>query len=260
MATMVAMASTGVVGAPLAANQLSSSAAFGASQGQFAPLRNVNVSGGRVVAVTAKYTEEEGSSARQVMSSVLAAGLALTIAGSAFAASGPGGMGGERTQKKANKLLQGADELIKKDSPQRFGPPQGFGFGTDDSDRSSQQAGSGAIKGLQDAGSAAVSGGRDKLASNLTTAKRRIDGIFGLGKGMANDVVATAQGKVDEATQGAKKSVFGGPPKINMSSSVGSAAGDVKSKADEAAANAKGASGGFFGKIQQKGRALQGKN
>jgi len=157
-------------------------------------------------------------------------------------------------------LLQGADELIKKDSPQRFGPQQGFGFGNDNSDSSSRQAGSGAVQGLQDAGSAQVSSGRDKLASNLATAKRRIDGIWGQGKGLANDVVATAQGKVDEATQGAKKSFFGSAPKINMGSSVGSAAGDVKSKADEAAASAKGASGGFFGKIKQQGRALQGKN
>lgn len=260
MATMVAMASVSAVGAPVAANQLSSSAAFGASQGQFAPLRNVNVSGSRVVAVTAKYAEEEGSSARQVMSSVLAAGLALTIAGSAFAASGPGGTGAQRTQRKANELLQGADELIKNDSPQRFGPQQGLGFGSDDSDRFSRQAGSGAVQGLQDAGSAQVSSGRDKLASNLASTKRRIDGIWGQGKGMANDVVATAQGKADEITQGARKSFFGAAPKINMGSSVGSAAGDVKSKADEAAASAKGASGGFFGKIKQQGRALQGKN
>lgn len=257
MAAMATMASVSVVGAPLAANQLSSSAAFGASQGQFAPLRNVNVNGGRVVAVTAKYAEEEGSSARQVMSSVLAAGLALTIAGSAFAAAGPGVSGAKRTQNKANELLQGADELIKNDSPQRFGPLQGLGFGNDDSDRLSQQAGSGAVQGLQDAGSAQVSSGRDKLASNLATTKRRIDGIWGQGKGLANDVVAAAQGKVDEATQGAKKSFFGGPPKINLGSSVGSAAGDVKNKADEAAASAKSSSGGFFGKIKQQGRALQ---
>lgn len=259
MAAMATVASVSVVGASLAANQLSSSAAFGASQGQFAPLRNVSLSGGRVVTVTAKYAEEESSSARQVVSSVLAAGLALTIAGSAFAGSGPGGSGADRTRRKANDLLQGADELIKKDSPQRFGPLQGLGFGSDDSDRSSQQAGSGAVQGLQDAGSAQVSSGRDKLASNLTTSKRRIDGIWGLGKGLANDVVATAQEKVDEATQGAKKSFFGGPPKINLGSSVGSAASDVKSKADEVAASAKDSSGGFFGKIKQQGRALQGK-
>jgi len=260
MSAMAATASVSVVGAPLAANQLSSSAAFGASQGQFAPLRNVKVSGSRVVAATAKYSEEEGSSTRQMVSSVLAAGLALTMAGSAFAASGPGGTGGQRTVRKANELLKGADDLIKKDSPQRFGPLQGLGFGSDDSDRSSQQAGSGAIQGLQDAGSAQVSSGRDKLASNLATTKRRIDGIWGQGKGLANDIVATAQGKADEATQGAKKTFFGGPPKINLNSNVGSAAGDVKSKADEAAASAKGASGGFFGKIKQQSRALQGKN
>jgi len=259
---MATTASVSVVAAPLAASKLSSSAAFGASQGQFAPLRNVKVSEGRVVAAMAKYGEEEGFSARQMVTSVVAAGLALTMAGSAFAAMGPGGKGAERTQRKANELLQGADDLIKKDSPQRFGPQQGFGLGNDESDRFSRQAGSGAVQGLQDAGSAQVSGGRDKLASNLATAKRRIDGIWGQGKGLANDVVASAQGKADEATQGVKKNLFGAAPKINLSSApnFGSAADDVKSKADEAAASAKGSTGGFFAKIKQQGRALQGKN
>jgi len=135
-----------------------------------------------------------------VMSSVLAAGLAITIAGSAFAASGPGGTGAERTARKADELLQGADKLIKNDSPQRFGPEQGFGNGTapEDVDRFSQKAGSGAVPELQDATSAQVSGARDKFASNVKKTQRRIDGIWGLGKGMANDVVATAQEKADE--------------------------------------------------------------
>jgi len=85
--------------------------------------------------------QEERSPARQVVSSVLAAGLALTIAGSAFAASGPGGSGAERTARKADELLQGADALIKNDSPQRYGPERGFGNGTspEDIDRFSQK-------------------------------------------------------------------------------------------------------------------------
>jgi hypothetical protein len=74
--------------------------------------------------------ENTASVSKQVLSSVLAAGLAITIAGSAFAASGPGGDGAERTARKADQLLQGADSLIKNDSPQRFGPERGFGNGT----------------------------------------------------------------------------------------------------------------------------------
>jgi hypothetical protein len=189
--------------------------------------------------------------------------LAITIAGSAFAASGPGGDGAERTARKADELLQGADALIKNDSPQRFGPERGFGNGTDkaDEDRFSQKAGSGAIPELQDATSAQVSGARDKFASNVKKTQRRIDGIWGQGKGMANDVVADAQGKAGDAAKGAKK-LFGQAAKNNMGSSmksnVGNVAQDVKSKADEVTAPAKGAGGGFFGKIKQQAKGVQG--
>jgi len=258
-----AMASASVLPAPLCANKLSSSAAFGASQTQFAPTRNVNVNDSRVVAATASCSEENTSVSKQVLSSVLAAGLAITIAGSAFAASGPGGDGAERTARKADELLQGADALIKNDSPQRFGPERGFGNGTDkaDEDRFSQKAGSGAIPELQDATSAQVSGARDKFASNVKKTQRRIDGIWGQGKGMANDVVADAQGKAGDAAKGAKK-LFGQAAKNNMGSSmksnVGNVAQDVKSKADEVTAPAKGAGGGFFGKIKQQAKGVQG--
>ena len=71
---------------------------------------------------------------RKVLSSVLATGLAISLAGSALAASGPGGDGAERTARKADELLQGADSLIKNDSPLRFGPERGFGNGTDKAD------------------------------------------------------------------------------------------------------------------------------
>ncbi|KAG0581293.1 hypothetical protein KC19_4G240400 [Ceratodon purpureus] len=263
MAAAMAMTSASVVAAPVSASKLSSSAAFGASQAQFAPVRNVNVNDSRVV-VSAKYSEEENTPvARKVMSSVLAAGLAISLAGSAFAASGPGGDGAERTARKADELLQGADALIKNDSPQRFGPERGFGNGTDkaDEDRFSQKAGSGAIPELQDATSAQVSGARDKFASNVNKTKRRIDGIWGMGKGMANDVVATAQDKVGDAATGAKKA-FGQANKNNMGSSIKSNAGNVaqsvKSKADEVTAPAKSTGGGFFGKIKQQAKGVQG--
>jgi hypothetical protein len=106
--------------------------------------------------------------------------LAITIAGSAFAASGPGGDGAERTARKADELLQGADALIKNDSPQRFGPERGFGNGTapEDEDRFSQKAGSGAIPELQDATSAQVSGARDQFASNVQKTQSAVEGIL----------------------------------------------------------------------------------
>ncbi|KAG0620792.1 hypothetical protein M758_4G244600 [Ceratodon purpureus] len=263
-----------VVAAPLSATTLSSSAAFGASQTQFAPVCNVSSNGGRVVAVKASYSEEESSVSKRVLSSVLATGLAISLAGSAFAASGPGGDGAERTARKADELLQGADALIKNDSPQRFGPERGFGNGTDkaDEDRFSQKAGSGAIPELQDATSAQVSGARDKFASNVKKTQRRIDGIWGMGKGMANDVVATTQSKADDAAKGAKRA-FGQATKNSVASNVKSSAGnvaadvkssagnvaaDVKSKADEVAAPVKSSSGGFFGKIKQQAKGIQG--
>lgn len=251
------------------------------------------------------FGQEETSVTRKVLSSVLATGLAISLAGSAFAASGPGGDGPERTARKADQLLQGADALIKNDSPQRFGPERGFGNGTDkaDEDRFSQKwvsyglstacvieqlhrsielcpvtinecawkrlifftrpshlvqfslcrAGSGAIPELQDATSAQVSGARDKFASNVKKTQRRIDGIWGTGKGMANDVVATTQGKADDAAKGVKKA-FGQATKSN----AGNVAAGVKSKADEVTAPAKSSSGGFFGKIKQQAKGIQG--
>lgn len=256
MAAATAMASASVVAAPVSAHKLSSSAVFGASQTQFAPIRNVNVNNSRVVAITANYSEENTSMTRKVLSSVLATGLAISLAGSAFAASGPGGDGAERTARKADELLQGADALIKNDSPQRFGPERGFGNGTDpaDEDRFSRKAGSGAIPEIQDATSAQVSGARDKFASNVNKTKRRIDGIWGQGKGMANDAVATAQGKVDDAAKGAKKA-FGQAAKNGTGSSIKA---NVAQKADEVTAPAKSAGGGFFGKIKQQVKSAQG--
>lgn len=208
MAAMAAVASSAsIVAAPAAANSFSSSAAFGSSQTQFAPLRTVHANSGRVFAVTASSSKDEVSTTRQVMSSVLAAGLAITMAGSAFAASGPGGSGAERTARKADELLQGADALIKEDSPQRFGPEQGFGNGTSpaDVDRFSQKAGSGAIPELQDETSAQVAGARDKFASNVKKTQRKVDGIFGKS---VNDVVATAQDTVEGIVDDVKEPVY----------------------------------------------------
>jgi len=257
------MVSGSVVAAPLSATKLPSSAAFGASQAQFVPVCNVSSNGGRIVAVKASYSEEESSVSKRVLSSVLATGLAISLAGSAFAASGPGGDGAERTARKADELLQGADALIKNDSPQRFGPERGFGNGTsaEDVDRFSQKAGSGAIPDIQDATSAQVSGARDKLASNVKKTQRRIDGIWGVGKGMANDVVATAQGKADDAAKGAQNT-FGQATKNVVASNVkitaGNVAADVKSKAGEVTAPVKSSGGGFFGKIKQQAKGIHG--
>jgi hypothetical protein len=95
-----------------------------------------------------------------------------------------------------------------------------------------------------------VSAARDKFASNVNKTKRRIDGIWGVGKGMANDVVATAQGKADGAATGAKQAV-GEAAKNTVASSV-------KGKADEVTAPVKSSSGGFFGKIKQQAKGIQG--
>jgi hypothetical protein len=51
------MATSSLVAAPAVATKLSSSAVLGGAQAQFAPIRNVNVNDGRVVAVTASYSE-----------------------------------------------------------------------------------------------------------------------------------------------------------------------------------------------------------
>ena len=57
MAALACGVSGSVAASPLSAASLSSAAAFATAPAQFAPLRNVNVSASRVVAVTASYSE-----------------------------------------------------------------------------------------------------------------------------------------------------------------------------------------------------------
>ena len=83
--------------------------------------------------------QENQSVTKQVLTSIVAAGVAISLAGSAFAAAGPGIDGAERTARKADELLQGADALIKNDSPQRFGPDRGLEAAKEDVDRFSQK-------------------------------------------------------------------------------------------------------------------------
>ena len=64
--------------------------------------------------------QEMKAARREVMTGLFAAG-ALLASAPAFALSGPGGDGAERTAKKADELLNSADELTKKDSPPLFG-------------------------------------------------------------------------------------------------------------------------------------------
>ena len=124
---MVSGAST--VAAPLG---LSSSATLGASQmAQLAPVGVGKSAGGRIVAVKASGEEESRSLTKQVVGAVVAAGVALRLAGAGMGASGPGGDGGERTAGKAGELLSQADASMKNGSPQRFGPEREFGNGTD---------------------------------------------------------------------------------------------------------------------------------
>jgi hypothetical protein len=83
--------------------------------------------------------QENKSVTKQVLTSIVAAGVAISLAGSAFAAAGPGIDGAERTARKADELLQGADALIKNDSPQRLGPDRGLEAAKEDVDRFSQK-------------------------------------------------------------------------------------------------------------------------
>lgn len=72
---------------------------------------------------------------------------------------------------------------------------------------------------------------------------------------MANDLVASAQGKVDEVGKGAKKA-FGQARQGSIKSNVSNMAANVKGKADKVTPGP--AKGGFFGKIKQQGKAIQG--
>lgn len=73
---------------------------------------------------------------------------------------------------------------------------------------------------------------------------------------MANDLVASAQGKADDVAKGAKKA-FGQAATNSIKSSVSNVAADVvKGKVDEVIPGP--AKGGFFGKIKQQGKAIQG--
>lgn len=57
MAATTVSACGSMVAAPVSVSNLSSAAAFGVSQAQFAPVRNVNARDGHVVAVTASYSQ-----------------------------------------------------------------------------------------------------------------------------------------------------------------------------------------------------------
>lgn len=72
---------------------------------------------------------------------------------------------------------------------------------------------------------------------------------------MANDLVASAQGKADDVAKGAKKA-FGQAATNSIKSNASNVAADVKGKVDEVTPGP--ATGGFFGKIKQQGKAIQG--
>ena len=57
MAAVTSVVSGSVAAAPVSATRLSSSAALATAPAQFAPVRNVNLTGSRVVAVNATYSE-----------------------------------------------------------------------------------------------------------------------------------------------------------------------------------------------------------
>jgi hypothetical protein len=212
---------------------------------------------------------------RQVLASLLAAGVAINLAAgagpAAFAASGPGNDGAERTARKAGELLQDADKLIKNDSPPSYGPGRVLEGAAENIERFSQQAGAGAVPGLQNSGSAAVQDARNKVASNVEKTKKRIDNVF-QSKSLPSDVIGDVQGKADQAINKVKSGSNAFGSKTNFGNSgknlVGDAkgkidsgknlVGDAKGKIDEGLASSAPSKTGFFGKIRQQVKGLQG--
>jgi hypothetical protein len=250
-----------------AAKKLSSSnAAFngcGSVQQQLAaPVKcSCASSSGRVVAVRANLSEDGKKVRRQVLASLLAAGVAINLAAgagpAAFAASGPGNDGAERTARKAGELLQDADKLIKNDSPPSYGPGRLLEGATENIERFSQQAGAGAVPDLQSSGSAAVQDARNKVASNVEKTKKRIDKVF-QSKVLPNDAIGDVQGKADQTINKVKSgsNTFGS--KTNFGNSGKKLVGDAKGKIDEGLASSAPAKTSFFGKIRQQVKGLQG--
>lgn len=74
-------------------------------------------------------------------------------------------------------------------------------------------------------------------------------------QGLAGDIFDAAQGQVDDATKGAKQLVGAAKTTGSAVNTAKTVSADVKSKADAVTAPAKS---GFFGKIKQQVKSVQG--
>ncbi|KAG6545319.1 hypothetical protein Mapa_013168 [Marchantia paleacea] len=166
-------------------------------------------------------SEEPRAARREMLASLIATGAALASVGSAMAASGPGILGAKQTAQKADELLKAGDDVINNDSPPRYGGSLVEGS-LKNSDKIAQQAGSGAIEGLQDGASKTVEGAK----KNAKIAQARIDGIFGKKNAVANNPLDKAAGSV---TGGVDDLLKNGPGKVKAD--VRTAGDKVKSGA-----------------------------
>ncbi|BBN08941.1 hypothetical protein MPTK1_4g15760 [Marchantia polymorpha subsp. ruderalis] len=175
--------------AAVAPSRLSSLAAFTSPVVSAVPF-NSAPSLKNSINIRATY-EEPRAARREMLAGLIATGAALASAGSALAASGPGIPGAKRTAQKADELLKAGDDLINNDSPPRFGGSRVEGS-LKNSGKIAQQAGSGAVEGLQDGASKTIEGAK----KNAKIAQARIDGIFGKKNVVANNPLEKAAGSV----------------------------------------------------------------
>ncbi|KAL3689348.1 hypothetical protein R1sor_015657 [Riccia sorocarpa] len=193
------------------------------SRSSFAP-QLVNVAAPRsaarrsLVAVRASASEEPRTVRKDLIAGLLAAGAALAVAGSsmidvgsAIAATGPGNDGAAITAKQADDLNKAADDFTNKDSPPRFGGERVGPQAQRNSDKLTQQAGSGAIPGLQnniDAGNTAI----ETAKTNVEKTGERLGDLF-----KPNSDVSSSNPLQDAASNvagGVKDLVNNGPEKV----------------------------------------------
>ncbi|KAL2631487.1 hypothetical protein R1flu_016173 [Riccia fluitans] len=170
LATNVALSSSSVIAAPSTLSSQSSFAPQLVSVG--APCRTARRA---AVAVRASASEAPKAVRKELIAGLVAAGAALAVAGSsvmvagsAFAATGPGNDGAAITAKQADDLLKAGDDLTNQDSPPRFGGERVGAQAQRNSDKGAQQAGSGAVQGLQNS----LDGGNDAISTAKTNVEK----------------------------------------------------------------------------------------
>ncbi|KAL3677822.1 hypothetical protein R1sor_020778 [Riccia sorocarpa] len=162
-------------------SRLSSQSAFGTSVVQFAPVRRSLPTANRVVVVKANLSEDQPSTGKKVLASILAAGAALGIAGQALA-----GNPVDFAKSKAGEVVSSAQEATSSlPKPPKIELPN---------------AGA-----LQNAGKAAEGA--------LQSVQGRMDGIFGKNKPYTQGRVASTNGGTGSAIGDAKKRIAQFPAK-----------------------------------------------